>query len=801
MLSPGSIFSNYQIEKPLGIGSMGIVYKATDTRLDRTVALKLIEERLSKSPQYRTRLALEAKAAAKIDSPYVVKVWEHAEFDGQPYISLEYVPGPDLRAICDCLNYGQKVDLARQIAGGLKSAHSQGLIHRDLKPENIKVTDDGQAKILDFGLAKTVNADSVDQQGNIEGTLYYLSPEQLIGEILTFGSDLFSFGIILYELFAGRRPFEGEYPAAIIYSILHEEPVPPSEINKELPRWLDELILRLLSKRPQDRYESIQEVIDCLNEQKESGAEVSARARQTVTVIDLKNLSGDESWEYFCTGFTDDLISELSRRTDLIVSAEPSTSYLRNVPEIFKRCRSDFVIVGSLMKWQDHIRFHLCIYAASGKDMISGRNYESGIQDVFSILSRAVQETSSKLAEITGFNAIDVDNYFQTDIAAYEYYLKGKSYYQTNKPEDLQFAERMFEKALEIDPNLAHAHSGLSDLYVFQYMAYYDRSEEKLEKARKEAFRAIEISPELPEAYRSLGRCYMFMGEYDKAEISLLKTIELNPKFALGYRTLGWLKEDIGDHDKAIEWAKMSLKFAPNDVETLLLLSLINMDLRKYTLAMATLQRAIELAPDYGRAYFNLGMVYLRLGVPDLALDNFLLSVKYKGDPNASLYAGYVYLIDRQYDKARTHFKESLEAGNFPFIALNFLGYIEKNCGNQAAAARYFRDALEAAKGRELKDKDNPLILAYKAMALAFLGETEAAFSILQGLEKHKGRDGAILFNMAQVYALLGHAPKVKELLNKARNLHAGPTEKQIILDPLFAEYQPLFDTDDIKIP
>jgi serine/threonine protein kinase/Tfp pilus assembly protein PilF len=791
MLAAGSIFGSHKIIELLGSGAMGDVYKATDTRLDRVVALKVINDKFSQNPDYRAKLVQEAKAAAKIDSPYVVKVWEQSEVDGQSYISLEYIPGRTLREYMAGQDFDDNLNLARQIALGLRSAHLQGLIHRDLKPENIKVNEESQIKILDFGLAKSEYSDSVDQLGNIEGTLHYLSPEQLTGDSITALSDQFSFGVLLYELFTGIRPFEGEYPAAIIYSILHEEPSLPSDIFKEMPGWVDELVMKLLSKQPAERFENINAVIDFIDNSlrtKEVKKEYRLlKSRQAVTVIDLKNLSGDENWEYFCIGFTEDIINELSKRTDLIISAEPSTKYVRDVREVFKHCRSDFVILGSLMKWQDKIRLHLKIFSDNGKNLIFGKNYDSLHDKIFHSLAMAVQEAAEALEDATGHKAIEVEDIFRTDIAAYEYYLKGKNYYQTGKPDDMEIAEKMFTRALEIDPTLAYAHSGLSDVYASQYMAYYDRSRQKIEHAKDEALKAIEILPDIPEAHRSLGRYYMFAGDFSNAEAAFLKAIELNPKYAIGYRTLAWLKETEGDHENAIYWARMSLKYAPNDLETLLLLSLINMDLRKYTIAMATLQRILELAPDYGRAHYNLGTVYLKLGVLDLALDNMLMAVKYKGDPNANIHAGYIYLIKKEYDKALGMFNESIKVGYFPFIALYFCGFIGRQSGDESSAKVYFAKALEVAQGCESQDKDNPHIKAYCALALAADNQREKAVLFLAELEKLSQIDGEILYDIARGYALLGDVEKARRNLERALAEHAGPTEKEVSFDPHFA--------------
>jgi len=791
MISPGSYFGSYRIEAIQGRGAMGVVYKAIDQRLDRTVALKLINETLAASAEYRDRLATEARIAAKIDSPYVVKVWEHAEIDGIPFISLEFVSGRDLREAFGDLDPGAKFTLALHLAEGIKAAHDQGLIHRDLKPENIRLADDGTVKILDFGLAKTIQTDSIDAHGNIEGSLHYLSPEQLSGELLTPRSDLFSFGTILYELFTGERPFEGVHSASIMYSILHEEATPLCDLNEDLPGWLDVLVMRLLMKNPQERHADIDEVIENIHNGLETGIEKEAaavcRPRQTVTVVDIKNLSGDIDWNYFCEGFTENVITELSRRTDLIITAQPATSVSRNIREVFEHCRSDFVIVGSLMKWQETIRLNLNIYGDDGDKLVSSRNYEDSAEELFNLLTSAAEETSVTLAEITGFSSIEADEILKTDISAYDYYLKGKSYYQTNKPEELVFAAEMFQKALHIDPRFAPAYAGLADVYVFQYMGYYDRTLAKITAARGAAQNAIDIDPRLPEAHRSLGRCYQCTGLFQEAEKSFLKAVEINPKYAIGYRTLAWLSDLRSDQEKAMYWARKALQLAPTDLETLLLISLLNMDQRKYTLAMATLQRAIELGPDYGRAYFNLGTVYIKLGVADLALENYNLSIKYKGDPGCYIGAGYCHLINRQYDRAHEMYTESIARDYLPFMAHYHLGFLEKLRDNMQTAQESFETALVSAEKYAQHDPDDPYAKVYRAMSLASLGKADSAGLLLDEILVDEHLMGDVLCDVARTYAIIGDIPRTRAILDRAIHAHAGVTEKEIRLDPHFA--------------
>ncbi len=793
MFESGSIFGKYRIDELLGSGSMGDVYKALDTVNNRVVALKLMNEEYAESREYQERFNHEARAAAMIDSPHVVRVLENGRHEKIQYIAMEYVSGEDLRSSFESLDYDSKLKISLQVGRGLAAAHEKGLVHQDLKPENIKISDKGNAKILDFGLAKDIKADTVDQYGDVEGTLYYISPEQLSAETITQSADLFSFGVILFELFTGRRPFEGHYSAAVVYSILHEDPELPSDVNSELPAWLDDIIIKLLSKRPENRFASIQKVIDQIEKYMSGEAQLDLirkpKLRQTVTIIDLKNMSGDDSWEYFCVGFTNDLVNELSRRTDLIVSAQSSTKYSRNIKECFRRCRSDFLIVGSLMRWEGNLKLHLTIYGDDGDNMLSARNYEGETGDIFDILSKAVEDSASVMAEIVGTEKADTEDYFKTDIAAYDFYLKGKNYYQTNKPDDLEIAERMYKKALQIDPDLAYAHSGLSDLYAFQYMAYYDRSQEKIESARVEAETALEISPELPEAHRSLGRYYMFIGAYDSAEKAFLKAVEYNPKYAIGYRTIAWLKLMGGDPEKTVEWARLALKYAPNDLETLLLLGLANIHRGKNAIATATLRRAIDLAPDYGRAYYNLGKAYLKLGVLDIAIENFDLAVKYKGDPNAYIDAAYAHYLKGQYEEARSRFHQSIEADLFPFIANYYLGYLEKECGNSGTAAECFRKALEVTEQYEKKDPKNPHIKAYLSMTYAVNGQIDNARAVIEKMDDPGKYNGEVLYSIAKAYSLLEETEKVRDLIDIAITKHPGPTMMEVSLDPHFKDY------------
>jgi len=792
-LKSGTSVSHYRIIERIGAGGMGEVYAANDTHLKRKVALKFLAPQFALDEEFKDRFKREAQAAAQLNHQNVVTIYEVGEYDGGPFLAMEYVAGQSLSAVIrgSEVPLDTIVDIAVQICEGVKEAHKAGIVHRDLKPENIKMTEDGRIKILDFGLAKKLGADSVDEKGRIEGTLYYMSPEQVSGGELSVSTDIFSYGVVLYELLTGQRPFSGRSSANVIYSILHEDPVPPCDLNPDLPGWANVILLKLLSKSPEDRFRDMGAVIEFLESTGRDDRDFTEvgsykTRRKTVTVIDLRNLSGDPSWDYFCEGFTEDLIREISRRSDLIVSAEPSSSQKCDIRAVFRRCRSDYAVTGTLMKWLDDIKLSLNCYGDGGDDLFFGEEYEGKSESLFQLLSEAARGASSALATKSGSSSISVDEAVATDISAYDYYLRGRSYYQTNKPEDLDFAARMYSKALNLDPKFGLAHTGLSDVHAFQYMAYYDRCAARIEQAKQEAEKALQIDPRLPEAHRSLGRYYMNIGDLDNAEKSFLKAVEISPKYAIGYRTLAWLNEAKGDLDGTMRWAKIALELAPTDLETLLLISLVYIDQKKYTLAIATLTRAIELGPDYGRAYYYLGTAYLKLGALDVALENMLLAAKYKGDPNSHIDAGYIYMINGDYESAEAAFKNSVDEECLTFIAIYYLGLLERLRGNREKAAEHFRRAIEVSRECEQHDPDNSTVLSYKAMALASVGDVERAKTLLNRLEVQSAHEGNILLNIARCYALMGDRARADKLKPEAVVEHAGPTEKELQVDPHF---------------
>ncbi|MBU0984826.1 MAG: tetratricopeptide repeat protein, partial [candidate division Zixibacteria bacterium] len=362
-----------------------------------------------------------------------------------------------------------------------------------------------------------------------------------------------------------------------------------------------------------------------------------------------------------------------------------------------------------------------------------------------------------------------------------------------NKPEELEFAHQMYRRALDVEPDFALAHAGLADLYIFKYMAYYDRSAEGIARAREHAERALQLEPLLAEGNRALGRYHMFTGSLQQAEQCMLKAIGVDPKYAVGYRTLGWLKKAQGDYDGALDWARRALELAPTDLETLLLLSQLHMGNGKYTIALSTLQRAIELGPDYGRAYYELGVVNLKLALLDAAIVNLELGCRYKGDPNCFIDAGFAHLVSEDYVPARQAFEQSIAEDYFPFVAHYFLGYMDLSAGQSEAAAVHFTAVIDHLTGEQAPGAGNPQVQVFRALAMAGLDQKHAAVELLDNLEPAAADNGELLANIARCHMLLGDDDAAVKAVEASLKAHDGLTAKLVMLDPHFAGIQDRF--------
>ncbi len=490
----------YQLVTPIGAGGMGEVWKAHDTRLDRFVAVKRL---LSPS---NPRFEIEARAIAALNHPHICQIHDV----GPDYLVLEYVNGRPLRGP---LAADAAVRLARQVANALEAAHAKGILHRDLKPSNVLVTEDGTAKLLDFGVAKLTSTDpdtTRTEDGTVVGTAAYMSPEQAQGQPIDVRSEVFSFGAVLYELLAGRRAFEGASTAAVLSAVLRDEPPPLA-----VPTELDALVRRCLQKDPKRRFPTmgaVQAALDDLGGTRQAGRSPS------IAVLSFTNLSADPENEYFGDGLAEEIINLLAQTPGLKVIARTSAFAFKGKQEDIRRIAEIldvmYVLEGSVRKAGNRVRVTAQLISARDSGHVWSKRYDRELADVFAIQDEIAREIGLALHIAIG-GAFAFRQRSTPSLPAYEAILK--AYHYRFSKADFARSLACLEQAIELDPEFAFAHSALGEHFLTMFTVQAMPAHDAAPLARRHAQRALEIDPALSEAHSVLG-CVAALYDYDWAE-------------------------------------------------------------------------------------------------------------------------------------------------------------------------------------------------------------------------------------------------------------------------------------------
>ncbi len=661
----GQSISHYKILEKLGEGGMGIVYKAQDTKLDRLVALKFLPPTVLVSEEDSKRFQQEAKALSALNNPHIATVYNIHEENGKRFIVLEYLPGGTLKSKLSAssstdkgLPLRQIVDYALQIAEGLAHAHKRGIVHRDIKTDNIMLTEEQHLKITDFGLAMMGGSAQLTRASTTVGTAAYMSPEQIRGEDVDHRSDLFSFGIVLYEIATGRRPFRGEHEAAIHYSIVQEDPHPITSLRSDLPPELVRLIERCLVKNREERFQTADEIMQELgiiqHELLGDGGVREQRAKdphKSIAVLPFVDMSVQKDQEYFGDGIAEELIGALTRIPTLRVAAQTSAFSFKgkgmDIREIGRKLNVETVLEGSIRKAVNRLRITAQLVDVHDGYHLWSERYDRELGDVFAIQDEITLTIVDKLkVQLFGVEKESLLKRPTENLEAFNLYLKGRYFWNKRTANDIRASIAYFQQAIEKDTSYALAYAGLSDCYcVLSFYSDVSQSE-AFADARAAASRALELDPLLAEAHTSLAAVKeSWDWAFAEAEKEFQQALKLNPNYATAHHWYGLFLARRGQFELGITHLRRALDLDPFSLVINLNLGVAYYLARQPDAAIKQLRKTLELDSAFRPTHIALGQALREKGLLEEAIQEFQQADQSGSDPWALANLGHAYAL------------------------------------------------------------------------------------------------------------------------------------------------------------
>jgi serine/threonine-protein kinase len=674
----------FKIIRKLGEGGMGEVFLARDTRLRRQVAIKVLAPAMTGDKSAVERFRHEAHAVSALNHPNILTIYDIGQQDEVHFIATEFVDGRTLRErmLERPLALAEILDITGQVAAALGAAHAAGIIHRDIKPENIMIRKDGYVKVLDFGIAKLgerggerSGADTLVRApttpGLIIGTVRYMSPEQARGLPVDPRSDLFSLGVMIYELTAGRMPFGGATPSDVIAAILRHEPRSLTELVQNLPVELDQLVERALRKERAERHGSAAEMLAELNrirrdlpeflllkrtEVRDVEAAISTRllpassgeratgqrtrtrrAIDSLAVLPFTNESADPETDYLSDGITESIINSLSLLPKVRVVPRSTVFRYKTTDadpiEIGRSLGVRAVVIGRVLQVGDSLLFNTELVDVANESQVWGEQYRRGMTDIFALQGEIAEEISSQLKlKLTGAQKKRLRKQYTENTEAYQFYLKGRYFVTAKRTEEwIKKGIEYFQQAIDLDPNYALAYAGIAEAYGFLASSTGGWApREAYPKAKAAAEKALELDKDLAEAHCSLGFArLLYDWDFRGAESAFQRALKLNPNYPTAWDGYGFYLKAVGRHDEAIDKGKQALQLDPLSAFAHVSLGYAYYYARDYARAITECQRALAMDGHSSFAFRTIGQSQLALGQADKGIEALERAVEY----------------------------------------------------------------------------------------------------------------------------------------------------------------------------
>ncbi len=759
----GQTISHFKILEKLGEGGMGEVYKAEDTKLHRLVAIKVLPPQALVSEQDKIRFAHEAQAAASLNHPNIAMIFEFDEIDGQAFIAMEYVEGETLKGKIRerPLPVNDAVNIAIAVAEGLTKAHEKGIIHRDIKSDNVMISRDGVVKIMDFGLAEIAGRSRVTKEGMTVGTAAYMSPEQARGEKLDQRTDIWSLGVVLYEMVTGRFPFPGEYEQAIVYQILNEEPEPITSLRSNVPMELERIAKKAMQKDRANRYQHVDEMLTDLKshrkeiesgEAKEQLAKAAIRKEKqtylywgvaalvavllvaglylfrgrsktidSIAVLPLENLSADPEQEYFADGMTDALIANLGRISSLRVTSRTSVMQYKKarkpLPEIARELNVDAVIEGSVLRSGDRVRITAQLIHAPTDRHLWAQSYDRDVRNILTLQSEVARTIAEEIhIKLTPRQQASLARIGVVNSQSHEAYLKGTYHYNRGR---LETAMDYFKQAIELDPNYAPAYAGLARCYYFLGLFGVLPANEAFPKMKETASRALEKDETLPEAHSYLALAILHHDwNWVEAEREFKRALDLNPSQADIHHDYAHYLMSVGRGEESLAESKRATELDPLSLFLTSCLGWHRLFAQQYDWSIEQSLKVLQMDPEFIWAHMILGWAYEQKSM---------------------------------FDKAITEFQNSITLSQGGVLAFAALG-----------------EKLARGRCGVVLSGGDVLAMAALGHAFAVSGKRQEALEVLAKLNERLKRSYVSAYDIATVHAGLGDKDQTFEWLTKA---------------------------------